>query len=62
MSRMNYMFTWYFFHDRGDQLPIMIEFYNNMDANELMWVIRIIMRRGLPVICFLDISDIRRNA
>jgi len=30
---------------REEQLPIMTEFYNNMNASELMWLIRIIMRR-----------------
>lgn len=30
---------------RVEQLPIMTEFYNNMNASELMWLIRIIMRR-----------------
>lgn len=44
-----------FHYDRGDQLPIMTELYNNMDADELMWVIRIIMRRQLPMICLQDI-------
>ncbi|RPA92763.1 ATP-dependent DNA ligase [Choiromyces venosus 120613-1] len=28
-----------------EQLPIMTEFYNNMNASELMWLIRIIMRQ-----------------
>ncbi|KAI5840233.1 ATP dependent DNA ligase domain-containing protein [Morchella snyderi] len=28
-----------------DQLPIMVDLYNNMDADELMWIIRIIMRQ-----------------
>lgn len=44
-----------FFYRRGDQLPIMTEFYNSMDADEMMWVIRIIMRRGLLMSCLREI-------
>ena len=38
---------------REQQLPIFNEFYMKMNAEEMMWVIRIILKRMLYIPCIL---------
>ena len=43
------------------QLPIMEEFYMNMCAEELMWMVRIILKRGFAL-CFFCFISVERGS